>query len=149
MSILIRGMEMPKNCWECSLTNIDDDFGRCCLYSGIACLTIGRQDNCPLVDNPEPQWIPVTERLPDDLAEVIVTWINHIPEPYYDFLKNKPFTGVAVFYKEQWFWYSSTTVDVLAEYGRCGSEKIDDAIEIIAWMPIPEPWKGDRNGQSD
>ena len=54
MSILIKGMEMPKNCWECSLSDIDDDFGRCCLYSGIACLTIGRQDNCPLVEIPTP-----------------------------------------------------------------------------------------------
>ena len=54
MSILIKGMDMPKNCWECCLSDIDDDFGRCCLYSGIACLTIGRQDNCPLVEIPTP-----------------------------------------------------------------------------------------------
>ena len=54
MSVIVKGMEMPKNCWECSLSDIDDDFGRCCLYSGIACLTIGRQDNCPLVEIPTP-----------------------------------------------------------------------------------------------
>lgn len=50
MSVLVKNMEMPKNCWECSLSDIDDDYGRCCLYSGIACLTIGRQDNCPLIE---------------------------------------------------------------------------------------------------
>lgn len=50
MSVLIRNMEMPKNCWECSLSDIDDDYGRCCLFSGIACLSIGRQDNCPLIE---------------------------------------------------------------------------------------------------
>ena len=54
MSVIVKGMEMPKNCWECSLSDIDDDYGRCCLYSGIACLTIGRQDNCPLVEIPTP-----------------------------------------------------------------------------------------------
>jgi len=54
MSVIVKGMEMPKNCWECSLSDIDDDYGRCCLYSGIACLTIGRQDNCPLVEIPIP-----------------------------------------------------------------------------------------------
>lgn len=54
MSVLIKGMEMPKNCWECALSDIDDDFGRCCLFSGIACLTIGRQDNCPLIEIPTP-----------------------------------------------------------------------------------------------
>lgn len=52
MSIIVKGMEMPKNCWECALSDIDDDFGRCCLFSGIACLTIGRQDNCPLIEIP-------------------------------------------------------------------------------------------------
>lgn len=52
MSVLVRGMEMPKNCWECSLSDVDDDYGRCCLFSGIACLNIGRQDNCPLVEVP-------------------------------------------------------------------------------------------------
>ena len=52
MSVIVKGMEMPKNCLECSLSDIDDDFGRCCLYSGIACLTIGRQDNCPLIEIP-------------------------------------------------------------------------------------------------
>lgn len=50
MSVLVRGMEMPKNCWECNLSDVDDDYGRCCLFSGIACLNIGRQDNCPLVE---------------------------------------------------------------------------------------------------
>lgn len=54
MSVIVKGMEMPKNCWECSLSDIDDDYGRCCLYSGIACLTIGRQDNCPLIEIPTP-----------------------------------------------------------------------------------------------
>ena len=87
-------------------------------------------------------WIPVEERLPEDLEEVNVTWINTDPEPYYDFLKGKPFTGSAVYYKGRWYWYSSTTKDMLAEYGRYDSEEFDEAIECIAWMPLPEPYKG-------
>ena len=90
---------------------------------------------------PEPQWIPCSERLPEDLAEVNVTWINTDPEPYYDFVKDKPATGSAVCYKGDWYWYSSVTVDVLSEYGRMNSEKFDDAIKVIAWMPLPEPYQ--------
>ena len=91
---------------------------------------------------PEQRWIPVEERLPDDLAEVNVTWVNHEPEPYYDFVKDKPFTASAVYYKGDWYWYSSACVDILAEYGKNEIDKLDDAIEITAWMPLPEPYRG-------
>lgn len=97
---------------------------------------------------PEQRWIPVIERLPDDLAEVNVTWINHEPEPYYDFVKDKPFTASAIYYKGDWYWYSSVCVDVLAEYGENRFDKIADVIEITAWMPFPEPYqkRGDQDG---
>lgn len=91
------------------------------------------------------QWIPCSDRPPEDLEEVNVTWVNHDPEPYYDFVKDKPFTATAVYYKEKWYWYSSTCADILAEYGRNPNEEIDDGIEIIAWMPLPEPYKGEES----
>jgi len=100
-----------------------------------------RTEKLPVVQ-PEPKWIPCSERLPDDLAEVNVTWVNHEPEPYYAFLKDKPFTASAVYYKGKWYWYSSVCVDVLAEYGRNDVDKVDDTIEITAWMPLPEPYRG-------
>lgn len=90
------------------------------------------------------QWIPCSVRLPEELEEVNVTWINHYPESYYDFVKGKPFTGSAVYYKEKWYWYSSTCTDILGEYGENDIDEVDDAIEIIAWKPIGEPWKGEQ-----
>ena len=90
---------------------------------------------------PKPQWIPCSERMPEDLSEVNVTWVNHNPEPYYEFTKDKPFTATAVYYKGEWYWLSATCVDYLAEYGRCDWNKVDKAIEIVAWMPLPEPYK--------
>ena len=89
----------------------------------------------------EQRGISCDERLPENLEEVNVTWVNHDPEPYYNFVKDKPFTATAVYYKEKWYWYSSTCADLLAEYGQNPNQEIDDGIEIIAWMPLPKPYK--------
>lgn len=87
------------------------------------------------------EWISVKKHKPDDLQEVNVTFVNHCPPPYYSEIKDKKFTGTCVYYSGEWFWYSSITKDILAEYGRCDSEKIDIAIEITHWMPLSEPPK--------
>lgn len=54
MSVIVKSIKIPRNCLECNLTNEDDDFGRCCLFTGIPCLNIGRQDKCPLIEIPTP-----------------------------------------------------------------------------------------------
>ena len=93
-----------------------------------------------------PQWIPCSERLPEDIRPVIVTWKNTDPESYYQYIVGKHFTGTACYKNGKWYWYSSTTEDMLAEYGRYDSEEFDEAIECIAWMPLPEPYKENSNG---
>lgn len=93
------------------------------------------------------QWIPCSERLPEDIKPVIVTWKNNNPPFYYQHIVGEHFTGVAHYKNSKWFWYSSVTEDVLAEYGRCDSEEVDRAIEVIAWMPLPGPWKGEADEQ--
>ena len=107
----------------------------------IATIIENEMDMRVILDNTAPHWIPCSDRLPDDLAEVNVTWVNHDPEPYYDFVKDKPATASAVYYKGKWYWYSSVCADILAEYGNNDADEVDVAIEILAWMPLPEPYK--------
>ena len=88
------------------------------------------------------RWIPCSERLPEDLEPVSITWVNHEPEPYYHDIKDRNFVATGIYYRGQWYWYSTTCADYLGEYGSNEIDKVDDAVEIIAWMPLPEPYQG-------
>lgn len=87
------------------------------------------------------KWIPVTERLPENNDPVNVTWVNHNPEVYYMDIKDKPFTATAHYHRGHWYWYSSVTQDYLDEYGEWTPDLVDKDVEIVAWMPLPEPYK--------
>lgn len=88
-----------------------------------------------------PMWIPASERLPEDLEPVNITWVNHNPESYYADIKDKPFTATGHYCNGRWWWYSVTCQDYLNEYGRCDVDAMDDDIEVIAWQPLPKPYK--------
>ena len=86
------------------------------------------------------KWIPVSERLPEELVPVNVTWINKNPKPpYYEHIKDVPFTATAVYYNGNWYCWSSTCVDYLKEYGKCDRELLDKDIAILTWMSISAP----------
>lgn len=89
----------------------------------------------------QPVWIPVSERLPEKLVPVNVTWINRNPEPYYKDIKDVPFSATAVYYNSKWYWYSSTCVDYLSEYGENDFDLVDKDIDVIAWQPLPQPYQ--------
>lgn len=98
-------------------------------------------DSIPTIEA-EQEWIPCSESLPEDIKPVIVTWKNTDPKSYYQYIVGKHFIGTAHYMNGKWFWYSSVTEDLLAEYGRCDGEEFDEAIEVVAWMPLPDPYKG-------
>ena len=82
--------------------------------------------DCPVVREikalpsaqPEPHWIPVSERLPDDLGDYLVS-IKRIGWNMEEYVEN----DIA-------YW------DDLE-----GFHKAD---EVLAWMPLPEPYRAER-----
>ena len=88
------------------------------------------------------RWIPVNERMPEERVLVNVVWVNRAPEPYYEKIKDVPFSGTACFYREKWYWDSPVVLDLLAEYGEDASDLVDEAVEITNWMPLPEAPEG-------
>ena len=92
------------------------------------------------------RWILVSEKLPEDLEPVNITWVNHNPESYYADIKDKPFTATGVYYNGQWYWYSTLCTDILKAYGHNHDDIIDDGIEITAWMPLPPSYQAESEG---
>ena len=90
---------------------------------------------------PVRRWIPCSERLPEEIVPVNVVWVNHLPAPYYEEIKDVPQSGTAVYYNDNWYWYSDVCEDVLREYGENDADLIDGGIEITHWQPLPKPPK--------
>ena len=74
------------------------------------------------------EWIPVTERMPDTSDDVLTTYtING---------EQKRYVKVANWYADDeggGEWHS-----IIDEYRVCGAKRE----EVIAWMPLPKPYKG-------
>lgn len=85
------------------------------------------------------RWIPVTERLPEELEAVNIVWKNNNPEPYYENIKGKIFVATGYYYNGNWYWFSAVCEDYLKEYGKCPMDLVDEGINITHWMPLPEP----------
>lgn len=82
-------------------------------------------------------WIPCSEKLPSDDEIVNITWVNHNPPPYYADIAEKPFVASGLRYCDKWYWYSSVCQDLHQDF-----DLIDKDIEVVAWMPLPKPYKG-------
>lgn len=89
------------------------------------------------------KWIPVSERLPEDTDPVNITWVNHKPVSYYADIKDKLFTATGCYCDGKWYWYSAVCQAYLDEYRYSENDYMDNGIEVIAWMPLPEPYKGE------
>lgn len=113
---------------------LSDDFGDSELCEDALQLAITALQN-------QPVWIPVSERLPEDCVPVNVTWINRNPEPYYKDIKDVPFANTAVYCNGKWYWQSSVCTDYLEEYGEYNVDLVDKDIDIVSWMPLPEPYR--------
>ena len=70
---------------------------------------------------------------------VNIIWVNTDPVSYYEHIKNKPFVATGVFFRNEWYWWSSVVQDYLTEYGVGYTDKMDEAIAVTHWMPLPEP----------
>ena len=114
--------------WSCHKTEL-----------GMDALELLKAQDVPETNNNG--WISVKDRLPEENVAVNIVWLNTDPERYYEHIKNEPFTATGVYFHGEWYWWSSVVQDYLAEYGVGYTDKMDKAITVTHWMPLPEPPK--------
>ena len=79
-------------------------------------------DNAPTI---EPKWIPVTEKLPKDDEDILVTYIGEA---------GLSFIGIA--------WFDELNNTFVSQDNKF---KLSN---VVAWMPLLEPYKeGDKNDE--
>ena len=130
---LKREWHMGEKCEEC------EQDARQCQYDD----SFTRMDICSMLDDAPTVggWVSVKDRLPEENVAVNIVYVNTDPENYCEHIKDKPFTATGVYFRGEWYWWSSVVQDYLAEYGVGYTDKMDKAIIVTHWMPLPEPPK--------
>lgn len=75
---------------------------------------------------PEPQWIPCSERLPEYDGEM------YLVTDYCEQINRRRLHTSYCYVNREGFWS-----DVPLGY------------KVVAWMPLPEPWRGEYDAQQD
>jgi hypothetical protein len=81
----------------------------------------------------EPKWIPCSERLPEEYGEYLITWITS--------QSKKPFIAICECEISNLYNFEKNRFDavwLLEDYIKAYPD-----VEIIAWMPLPEPYKAE------
>lgn len=82
------------------------------------------EDLPPVTSQPNQRWIPVSERLPDKNDVYLVT-MNVLGKPIRDIDRFRIDEG----------------------WGIYENNEDNKVIEVIAWMPLPEPYKAERSSE--
>ena len=151
--VLVKGMEMPKNCVVCKFGDAPE-FERFCIVQGYKHLgewdkTLDRPSDCPLVEiTPHAQkeisaeavqgWIPFKTRpLTDEEKQEYPDWTYIFDCPL-------PDDGEEILLSNGKYVWTDTFIND----GECYLDGGDDIDDGMAWMPLPKPYepKTERRG---
>lgn len=82
----------------------------------------------------DPGWIPVTERLPEEDKEVLITYKGKGDE------LDKPYSDIDITTYGQMYFGGNKVGNY--KHWRSPFQYFNDNYEVTAWQPLPEPFKG-------
>ena len=91
-------------------------------------LSMNHMDEMPSVTLQEPKWIPVSERLPDT-DDKVLCWYEYF---HWSQKKVLPEYGLGYYFRETSAWFGEVA------HGK--------DVRVIAWMPLPKPYKVESEG---
>lgn len=151
--ILIKNVVMPHNCHECDALGISDIVGLVCNDKNAGYSFKKRPKTCPLVEmSPEfpieelrlqvvylagmiaaeQKWVPVTERLPEEDKEVLITYKGKGDE------LDKPYSDIDITTYGQMYFGGNKVGNY--KHWRSPFQYFNGNYEVTAWMPLPEPY---------
>lgn len=71
-------------------------------------------------------WIPVSERLPEEGRYLVTTVYGEVKESEFDL--------------EKWWQIDNSTISLAWE---------EEPIKVVAWQPLPEPYKEDKDAEGN
>lgn len=86
---------------------------------------------------PEQKWIPCSERLPEVGGTYLVTRGSNVCGALWNRVYIINYSDLMGLKSERIWWDGNV--------GKSDFERIDD---VLAWMPLPKPWKGEKDEQT-
>ena len=102
-------------------------------YNAALVAFIKNMENVPAADV-APRWIPVTERLPEEDKEVLISY------RYKEGEGNTSHSKIDITSYGQMYFGGNKVGRV--KHWRAPFEYFESNYEVIAWMPLPTPYKG-------
>lgn len=140
MSVIIDEIEKkPADCSVCDLCIRDEEGKHYCAVNADWVYPYGESVNldCPVKNYEKLEWIPVSERLPDEAGKgVLVTAVNMFGQ------KNKfiAFQGYGDFK-----WHTET--NTYTNDPSSTNTEVGERWKILAWMPLPEPYEPEEDSE--
>ena len=101
------------------------------------------------------QWIPCSEKLPEDAKEVLITYVHDYNKTCPEELRRSLEKEMSIVNAKQVWEIPMVTIalhfdgddesDPQWTFPDTDCTPLPDMVNVLAWTPLPDPWRGENN----